>query len=107
MTIADAPMAVLSVLTGLVLGTIFFGGLWWTLRRALASPQPAVLVVVSMLARTGLVVAGFYFVSDGQWQRLLLSLAGFIFARLIVTRALPRPEAPVPASLAKAPRHAP
>lgn len=107
MTIADAPMAILSALTGMALGAIFFGGLWWTVRRALASPQPALLVVVSMLSRTGVVVAGFYLVSGGQWQRLLLCLAGFIVARLVLTRALPKAEAPVPAPLAKTSRHAP
>ena len=107
MTISDAPMAILSVLVGMGLGVVFFGGLWWTVRRTLASPQPAVLVLASMLVRTALVVAGFYFASGGQWQRLLLCLAGFIVARIVVSRLLPRAEALKQSPLAKASHHAP
>lgn len=107
MTISDAPMAILSVLAGMALGAIFFGGLWWTVRRALGSPQPALLILASMVGRTGLVVAGFYFASGGEWQRLLLCLAGFILARFVVIRALPKADVSGHASLAKASHHAP
>jgi hypothetical protein len=30
-------------------------------------------------------LAGFYFVSGGHWERLLLCLVGFVIARLVVT----------------------
>ena len=89
MTMNDTVMLTLSVLAGAALGAFFFVGLWWTIRRALAARQPALLVMGSMLGRTGLVLLGFYVVADGQWQHLLLCLAGFIAARLIVTRVLP------------------
>ncbi|MEO8683281.1 MAG: ATP synthase subunit I [Devosia sp.] len=87
---SDAIIAGLSALAGGVLGTIFFVGLWWTVREAMRSQHPGLLVLASMLGRTGLVVAGFYFVSGGQWQRLLFCLAGFIVARMILVRVLPR-----------------
>lgn len=103
MTISDV---FLPVSAGAALGAIFFGGLWWTVRRALSSQRPALLVLGSMLVRTGLVVVGFYFVSGGQWQRLLFCLAGFVAARLIVTWMLPRAE-PGSEPLAKMSRHAP
>ncbi len=93
MTISDAPRAVLSVLAGLALGVMFFGGVWWTVRRVLVSSRPAGLMLISMLVRTGLVVAGFYLVSDGHLQRLLFCLMGFMIARLLATRGLPRVEA--------------
>jgi len=35
--------------------------------------------------RTGLVVAGFYFVSLGDWRKLLACLLGFIIARFAIT----------------------
>ncbi|MAU96288.1 MAG: ATP synthase subunit I [Fulvimarina sp.] len=106
MTLHDAPMALLSVLAGMALGTMFFAGLWWTIRRAMVSPSPALLVLVSMVGRTGLVVAGFYLVAGSDWQRLLFCLAGFVVARLVITRLLPYAEAPSKTSLAKAPQHA-
>ena len=106
MTMHDAPMALLSVLAGIALGTMFFAGLWWTIRRAMVSPSPALLVLVSMVGRTGLVVAGFYLVAGSDWQRLLFCLAGFVVARLVITRLMPQAEAPTDTPLGKAAHHA-
>ena len=70
---------------GALLGAIFFGGLWWTVRRGVSSKQPALWFFVSLLARMSIALAGFYFVSRGHWERLMLCLAGFLMARLVVT----------------------
>ena len=70
----------------MLLGTIFFGGLWWTVRKGVLSEQPALWFFGSLLLRMSIVLAGFYFVSGGHWERLLLCLAGFVIARLVVTR---------------------
>lgn len=78
------PM-MLSFGAGLLLGAVFFGGLWWTIRKGLSSPRPALLFLGSAVLRMGVVVSGFYLVANGQWQRLLACLVGFIIARLIVT----------------------
>jgi len=75
----------LTLMTGLLLGAIFFGGLWWTVRLGIASGRPALLFLGSLLLRTVVVVAGFYFVGYGHWQRLLACLFGFVIARFIVT----------------------
>ena len=56
--------------------SLFFGGLWWTVRRGLASPHPAVWFLASLLLRMGIALAGFYLVSGGQWPRLLMCLLG-------------------------------
>ncbi len=79
-------MLALTGMAGLLLGAIFFGGLWWTVRLGVASRRPALLFLGSLLLRTVVVVAGFYFVGDGHWQRLLACLFGFVIARIIVTR---------------------
>jgi F1F0 ATPase subunit 2 len=82
----NEPLSLLLVLTvGFALGGIFFGGLWWTVRKAISSTRPALWFIASLLLRSGVVLAGFFFVSGGQWQRLLLCLLGFILARLAVT----------------------
>ncbi len=90
MTATEVMMSILSLAAGAVLGTVFFVGLWWTVRHALTAQNPALLILASMLGRTGLVIIGFYLVSGGQWQRLLFCLAGFIIARLILVRVLPK-----------------
>ena len=88
----EALSLMLALLTGISLGAIFFGGLWWTVRRVFSSNQPALWFLGSRMVRTWLVMAGFYFVARGNWERLPVCLVGFIAARLMVTR-FTRPEA--------------
>jgi F1F0 ATPase subunit 2 len=76
---------VLPLLAGVLLGMFFFGGLWWTIRRGVSSKQPAVLFVFSLLLRTGIALAGFYFVARDDWLRVLSCLVGFMLARILVT----------------------
>jgi F1F0 ATPase subunit 2 len=94
-----------SLAAGLLLGAMFFGGLWWTIRRALSSRWPASWFLSSLLLRASLTVIGFYWVSDGRWERLLACVAGFIIARLIVIRLTRPAEASI--HPAKAADHAP
>jgi F1F0 ATPase subunit 2 len=84
MTMNETLMLVVAGGAGLVLGAIFFGGLWWTVRKGVSSPRPALWFLGSMLLRMGIVLAGFYFVGGGQWQRLLVCLLGFVIARFLV-----------------------
>ena len=77
---------------GVLLGVIFFGGLWWTVIRGLSSERPALWFFVSMLARTGITLGGFYFIGGENWERWLLCLLGFVLARAIV-KWLTRPPA--------------
>jgi F1F0 ATPase subunit 2 len=77
---------VLALAAGLLLGSVFFGGLWWTVRKGVSSTHPALWFLGSLLLRMGLVLVGFYFVGRGSWQRLVACLLGFIVARFIVMR---------------------
>ena len=76
----------MALVTGLLLGAIFFGGLWWTVRKGFSSKQPALWFVSSLLLRTSIVLAGFYFIARGHWEGLLVCLLAFVAARVIVTR---------------------
>ena len=81
---------ILSFLAGILLGVIFFGGLWWTVQKGLSSKRPALLFFGSLLLRTGVVLAGLYFIGRGNWIRLMICFFGFIIARVLVIR-LTRP----------------
>jgi len=81
-----------ALVAGLLLGVFFFGGLWWTVQKGLSSRQPALWFFGSLLLRTGIAVAGFYFASGGQWDRLLMCLLGFFIMRRIVTKLTRLPE---------------
>ena len=82
----DTLSLALAFATGVLLGAIFFGGLWWTVRKGLSSTQPALWFLGSLLLRTSIALAGFYLIARGHWERLLVCLVGFMIARLIVTR---------------------
>jgi F1F0 ATPase subunit 2 len=83
----NEPLRLAPVLvTGILLGLMFFGGLWWTVRKGFSSKQPALWFFGSLLLRMGLALAGFHFVSGGHWDRLLVCLLGFVAARYMVIR---------------------
>jgi len=88
----DTLALVLAGLAGGLLGAFFFGGLWWTVRKSLASAKPALWVFGSLLLRMGVTMTGFYFVAGGDWRRLLSCLVGFLIVRQFVTRLTRLPE---------------
>lgn len=94
-----------ALVTGMLLGAMFFGGLWWTIRKGLSSTQPALWFIGSLLLRTSITLAGFYIISDGHWENLLMCLLGFTMARPIVTRLTGLAENP--SWPAQEPSHAP
>ena len=96
----------LALVAGLGLGVIFFGGLWWTVRKGMFTKSPALWFLASLLLRMGIVLAGFYGVGRGDWQRLVVCLLGFVIARFLVLR-LTRTRIETPASIAKEASHAP
>lgn len=86
MTMNEIGWLAVALVAGLLLGAVFFGGLWWTVRKGLTAKHPALWFLSSMLLRTGVTLGGFYLVGDHDVWRLLACLAGFIAARLMVTR---------------------
>jgi F1F0 ATPase subunit 2 len=81
----EALILLLASLAGLVLGAIFFGGLWLTVQRGLSSQRLVLWFLGGLLLRMGIALAGFYFVADGHWERLPACLSGFLVARVAVT----------------------
>lgn len=73
-------------IVGMLLGAFFFGGLWWTVRKGVASTHPALWFSVSMLLRISVIFVGFYFIGRGHWERLLVCLLGFVLSRILVMR---------------------
>ena len=68
------------------MGTLFFGGLWLTVRKMVSIKQPALWIAGSFLIRTGITLLGFYYMGSDNWQRLMTCLLGFIIARFIIIR---------------------
>ncbi len=81
----------MAIITGLVTGVIFFGGLWWTVQRGLQSTRPAMVFLASFVVRAGLAMAGFYFAGAGDWRNFTACLAGFIAGRYLVQFRISHP----------------
>jgi len=82
----NGMILVLDFGAGLLMGAGFFGGLWWTINKAFRVGQPALWFLASFLLRMGGAVAGFYFVSRGEPDRLAFCVLGFLLARAVATR---------------------
>ena len=75
----------LAFVAGCLLGTIFYGGLWWTVRQGVSSKRPALWFSASLLLRVAVALGGFYFIGAGHWVSLVLCLLGFATARMAIT----------------------
>lgn len=94
-----------AVIIGMALGAFFFGGLWWTIRKAMSFKRAGLWFLGSMLLRIGIVLLGFYSILGDSWQKLLAGLLGFVIARIMMVRIYGVKE-PTSASVEKA-GHAP
>jgi F1F0 ATPase subunit 2 len=71
---------------GALLGTLYFGGLWWTVRHGLTAENPALWFGVSALTRMTALLAGLYYFIRGGWISLLACLVGVSIARVAIMR---------------------
>ncbi|AVZ29515.1 ATP synthase subunit I [Nodularia spumigena] len=69
---------------GFTLGIFYFVNLWITVRQIPTTQWPFRLIVGSFVGRTSITILGFYLIMDGSWQRMLISLVGFVLARSIL-----------------------
>lgn len=85
MTMNNIIYMTLIFVAGLALGTFFFGGLWFTVKKAITAKIPAIWFFSSFILRVSVVMLGFYFISTGGLQLLIISVVGFIVSRFVVT----------------------
>ena len=84
-----------ALVAGMLLGAIFYGGLWWTIRKGVVSDRPALWFLGSGLLRMGFVLAGFYVVARSGWRPSVVCLLGFGLGRLAVTRVTRQAPPPI------------
>lgn len=71
---------------GIVLGALFFAGLWLSVRRLGHAKRLGLVLVVSYVVRMIVVIGGLFLLSDGDWRRLAAALTGFILMRMLMVR---------------------
>lgn len=72
---------VIGLFSGSVLGLIFFGGLWFSVRRFLTHNHAALWMAISLILRSLVVTLGFYWLMNFDRMALIPSLLGFLLAR--------------------------
>lgn len=89
----DVPAAplLLAAAGGVLIGLLYFGLLWWTVRRMPSARYAAVLVAGSFLVRAAGAAAGIVFVSRGEPIALVATVAGFLAGRTILIRLVGKP----------------
>jgi F1F0 ATPase subunit 2 len=93
----EAIQILLGTIFGSLLAILYFGGLWWTVRRLPIARHPSALYFGSLLLRLAIVLAGLFIVLVYcDWPPLAGCLIGFLGARLLVIQVLGCCAAPLP-----------
>lgn len=86
---SELPSIVAAVCAGILLGGLYFGGLWWTVGRMPHVRHPLNLYFGGLIVRLAIVLVAFYgALSYFGWPQLVAALAGFVAARLLLIRLL-------------------
>jgi F1F0 ATPase subunit 2 len=80
------PTLMLGLLDGIVLGSLFFGGLWLTVSRLTSGRGGALLVLLSLLARLAVLTAGLLFAARLGTGALLSCGVGLVATRAVAVR---------------------
>jgi|GEM_PF-395122 len=77
-------MIVLALIAGVVLGIIFFYGLWLTVKKAMTAKIPALWILGSFLIRTSVTLLGIYYVGNENINNYIICGVGFVIGRYMV-----------------------
>lgn len=77
---------VVSFIAGGLIGTVYFGGLWLTVKRIPGSDKPHLLLIGSFFLRMIVVLAAFYALTPWGWHAMAAALLGLLVTRQSLTR---------------------
>jgi len=67
---------------GILLGVIYFGGLWLTVSRLSRVKRPGLVTLGSLVLRLSALMVGFYLImGESHWLQLLVCLGGVLVSR--------------------------
>jgi F1F0 ATPase subunit 2 len=69
------------LILGFLLGYFYFGSLWLTVKQLPTTQWPFRLIIFSLFGRLVITLLGLYLIMNGNWQRILIALLGFLIAR--------------------------
>lgn len=72
-------------IVGVLVGIVYFGGLWWTVKRLQGAESMTRLLVASWVIRNAFFLGVFFWIMQGNWLRLLAAFAGMVSVRIAMT----------------------
>ncbi len=87
----DVLGILLSIISGGIVGLVFFGGLWLSVRVIDRIKHPGWLMLFSFVIRITVFVGAFYAIAKyGNWLYLVIALASALIVRTILIRTIGR-----------------
>jgi F1F0 ATPase subunit 2 len=77
---------------GIILGIIFFGGLYWTVLKLNYVKYPSLLIMGSFLLRMAVLLLGLYFISKNGYKGVLFALLGIIVLKFVMIFTMKKPK---------------
>ncbi len=74
----------LPLVVGVLLGGLYYAGLWWTVKSLSRFRRPGLVLTVSFLVRACLLVGGFLLLAGRSPYALFAALIGFTISRFLV-----------------------
>lgn len=75
---------------GLVLGAVYFWGLWWTSRRVGTTRAPGLLFMGSFVVRMAILLGGLWLVTRGRLVETAVAVIAILISRRFVVNAVRR-----------------
>lgn len=69
---------------GIILGIIFFGGLYWSVNQLAKVRYPAVLMIASAFVRMGILLFGIFLLADNNIKNMLSIVVGIILVKVVM-----------------------
>jgi len=83
------PLVVVGAMAlGLLLGAMYFAGLWWTVARVDRWRRPGRALALSFVLRAAVLLAGVYLLARAGIGPLALGLLGLVLARVALSLVL-------------------
>lgn len=74
----------ISFLIGLLLGSIYFGGLYYSTQKFNNAKNPALFMILSFILRMGFLITGFYYLSKSGYKNILIGLLAVMLVRFFM-----------------------
>lgn len=75
----------LSFVIGIILGIVYFGGLYFTVTKMNTVKHPSILMTVSLILRMAILIVVFYYLAKIGYKNMLFALIGVIIVRILMT----------------------